>query len=278
MRKLNKSIARAILGTLAAATAVSIASAIPASAHATIQLYGTPATAGGYGQMFVRVPHGCTGGLATDTVKIQIPAGFASVKPQAKAGWQVSTVKADGKNVSEVIWSGGNLPDSQFDDFGLSVKFPSTPGTAYLPVVQLCGESSVAWVQIPEAGQDAHSLKYPAPAVSIADKTSHAPAQWTGEVAVKLAGKKAMVTADMSSVHRGKHALVQVVSDSGTTTVSKLKLDKAGDLSIMVPKTVSGKYTIAAGSKVQVVIGGKVLASVMVETPGTGGGMTSHKR
>ena len=57
-----------------------------ASAHASLQLYGEKATPGGYGVLFVRVPHGCTGGLTTDGVVVSIPTGFASVRPQLIPG------------------------------------------------------------------------------------------------------------------------------------------------------------------------------------------------
>ena len=237
MNTFKKNAAKAILGTLAA-SAVLLSITGAASAHSSVQLYGSTPTASGYGQMFVRIPHGCAG-AATDTIKVQIPAGFASVKAQAKAGWSVSTVKADGKNVSEVTWSGGNLPDSNFDDFGLSVKFPATAGTYYVPVVQLCGASSVAWTQIPAAGEDSHSLASPAPSVEVnAAAAGHGAAEtatrWTGDVDVMLTHDNAMLTIDASSVNRGKTATVRVTGAAGMSMIKKVKLDRAGDAQFSV--------------------------------------------
>ena len=275
MNTFKKNAAKAILGTLAA-SAVFLSITGAASAHASVQLYGSTPTASGYGQMFVRIPHGCAG-AATDTIKVQIPAGFASVKAQAKAGWSVSTVKADGKNVSEVTWSGGNLPDSNFDDFGLSVKFPATAGTYYVPVVQLCGASSVAWNQIPAAGEDSHSLASPAPSVEVsAASTGHGAAEtatrWTGDVDVMLTHDNAMLTIDASSVNRGKTATVRVTGAAGVSMIKKVKLDRAGDaqFSVNAVKRGKGAYAIKDGSTVEVLVGGKVIASTTV------GGSASH--
>jgi uncharacterized protein YcnI len=276
MRTFKKNAAKAILGTLAAAAAL-VTTAGTANAHATLQLYGSTPTAGGYGHMFLRVPHGCDG-AATDTIKVQIPAGFTSVKPQAKAGWNVSTVKADGKNVSEVIWSGGSLADSNFDDFGLSVKYPATAGTYYAPTVQLCGTASAAWTQIPAAGQDSHSLDHPAPSVKVVagghghGGTTASP--WTGDVEVNIAHKKATVTVDASSIHRGKIATIKVTGTTRTATVKKVKLDKAGDAHFVVNavKRGIGAYTIKDGFTVEVVVGGKTIATAKVG----GAGSNSH--
>ena len=269
MNTFKKNAAKAILGTLAA-SAVLLSITGAASAHSSVQLYGSTPTASGYGQMFVRIPHGCAG-AATDTIKVQIPAGFASVKAQAKAGWSVSTVKADGKNVSEVTWSGGNLPDSNFDDFGLSVKFPATAGTYYVPVVQLCGASSVAWTQIPAAGEDSHSLASPAPSVEVnAAAAGHGAAEtatrWTGDVDVMLTHDNAMLTIDASSVNRGKTATVRVTGAAGMSMIKKVKLDRAGDaqFSVNAVKRGKGAYAIKDGSTVEVLVGGKVIASTTV--------------
>ena len=269
MNTFKKNAAKAILGTLAA-SAVLLSITGAASAHASVQLYGSTPTASGYGQMFVRIPHGCAG-AATDTIKVQIPAGFASVKAQAKAGWSVSTVKADGKNVSEVTWSGGNLPDSNFDDFGLSVKFPATAGTYYVPIVQLCGASSVAWTQIPAAGEDSHSLASPAPSVEVnAAAAGHGAAEtatrWTGDVDVMLTHDNAMLTIDASSVNRGKTATVRVTGAAGMSMIKKVKLDRAGDaqFSVNAVKRGKGAYAIKDGSTVEVLVGGKVIASTTV--------------
>ena len=264
MRTFNKNVAKAILGTLAAAAAI-MSTAGAANAHASAQTYGSTPTTNGYGQLFIRVPHGCEG-AATDTVKVAIPVGFTAIKPQAKAGWSVSTVKSDGKNVSEVTWSGGSLPDSQFDDFGLSVKFPASAGTYYMPVVQLCGTKTAEWTQLPAAGESSHSLDRPAPAVKVAEASGHghagASSRWTGDVEVSFKKGRATITIDASSIHRGKTATVRVSGHDGDKTVFTARLDRAGDLQRSVK--AKAKYEIKDGSTVEVLVGGKVIASTTV--------------
>lgn len=273
MRTFTKNAAKAILGTLVAGAAI-MSTVQPASAHASVQLYGSTPKAGGYGHAFIRIPHGCDG-AATDTIKVQIPAGFTSVKPQAKSGWTVSTVKADGTNVSEVIWAGGSLADGSFDDFGLSVKYPSTAGTYYMPVVQLCGAASVAWTQIPAAGQDSHSLESPAPSVKIEAASGHGHgtatgAGWTGDVEIGVKHKKATITIDASSIHRHKQATVTVVKDGVSKTIKKVRLDKAGDVRFTVPTMAKNRYHIADGATIEVKVGSKTIATTTVGGTGAG--------
>lgn len=260
----KKFLAKAILGTLAASAAV-LTSVAPVSAHATVQLYGSTPTAGGYGHMFIRIPHGCEGGLATDTIKVQLPAGFSGVKPQAKAGWNVSVAKADGQP-TEITWSNGSLADSQFDDFGISVKYPSAAGTYAIPTVQYCGSATAAWVEIPAAGQSSHSLAKPAPMVKVNEKSSgHGAsmpaAKWTGDVEVSASGKKsAAIVVDASTTNRFKHAMINVVNNGVSKTIVKARLDSRGDFSRTVALK-SSKYHIMEGSTIEVVVGGKTIAS-----------------
>ena len=146
------------LRTTAAATATAIFTAAtvaissPANAHASIQLYGEEAKAGGYGAMFVRIPHGCEGGLPTDKVVVSVPRAIESVRPQQLAGWQAATPKSSSKKFHRVVWSGGSLPDSQFADFGISVKYPAA-GDYKFVVTQYCGDKTVKWT-----GADAPTL------------------------------------------------------------------------------------------------------------------------
>ena len=156
--------------TLALAVGAGLAAASPASAHATIQLYGGKATQAGYGALWLRVPHGGDG-QRTLVVKVNLPADFTSAKPQAFAGWRANTrLHADGSRT--VIWesTGNGLRDDQFMDFGISVKWPSARGTYYLPTIQKCRTGSVAWTEIPVSGQP--EPEHPAPMVTVYKGTS----------------------------------------------------------------------------------------------------------
>lgn len=152
-RTLKTAAATAATVAVSATTiAMSFAISAPANAHASIQLYGEKATAGGYGALFIRIPHGCEGGLATDKVVVSVPKAIESVRPQQLAGWDAATPKSASKKFHRVVWSGGSLPDSQFADFGISVKYPAA-GDYKFVVTQYCGEETVKWT-----GADAPTL------------------------------------------------------------------------------------------------------------------------
>ena len=161
---------------LFAATALS-SLAVPAGAHVTVQ--PAVAVAGSYFEAKFTVPHGCSG-AATVALRIKIPEGVTSIKPQMKPGWDVAikTRKLDppisdhGRTISETVdeveWRGGKLPDNLYDTFGLVVKLPDLPGqTLYFPAVQECEQGIVRWIGIPAPGQAREDLRDPAPAVSL---------------------------------------------------------------------------------------------------------------
>jgi uncharacterized protein YcnI len=253
----------------------------PASAHASVQMYGESAKAGGYGVVFIRVPHGKPG-LTTNVVEVQIPEGVASVKPQRIAGWSERVNYAeDGKTATSVTWSGGDLPDSSFQDFGISVKFPATDGaTLYFKTVQTLSDGSFAsWIEIPGVGVDAHSLSYPAPSLKLATAAGHGhgsdgyadgaqgdmPAH-SGEMQVTIKGKTVRVLADTATSNAGKKAVIKVIEGNKSSTVISIKLDSKGDLSRSLPARKSGKggYTLNTGDKLELTVGGKVVASATI--------------
>ena len=141
---------RPFMGVALVGTTLTIGLASPATAHVTATLNGATATSGGYGTLFLRVPHGCDGD-ATNSVTVTIQAGInaAGVKPQQKPGWTIT------RSGNTITWSGGHLPDDQFDDFGLNLRYPTlNPGEASrrvaLPTVQVCD----AEVKLTRSGSD----------------------------------------------------------------------------------------------------------------------------
>lgn len=151
-----------------------------ASAHVTLEPASAPA--GSYQKLSFRVPHGCSG-KPTTGITVQMPDGIVSAKPQAKPGWALSVDSkplakpvstGHGATATEAVravsWKGGNLPNDQFEEFSLLVQVPEKPGeTLAFPVVQNCGEAEMRWEQIALPGQNAHSLKAPAPLLLVAD-------------------------------------------------------------------------------------------------------------
>jgi len=153
-----------IAGAAALVTLVSV----PASfAH----IVADPAEAkpGSYFRTALRVGHGCGAGKPTTAIRVAIPAGVVNASAQPKTGWEikVETSKLEkpvdaghGRMtdtvVSAITWSGGSLPNEQFDEFGLVLKLSdSVSQQLWLPVVQTCAGGETRWDQIPAAGQRA---------------------------------------------------------------------------------------------------------------------------
>jgi uncharacterized protein YcnI len=157
--------------------------ASPAAAH--VYLEGKQATVGASYKAVFAVPHGCSGS-PTVKIRVQIPEGVIAVKPMPKAGWNVDVVEGQyaspydyhgnklTSGVKEVVWSGGNLPDRNYDEFIVSSFLtdslkPNT--TLYFPVVQECEKGVSRWIEIPAEGAGhSHEDKSPAPGVKLLPK------------------------------------------------------------------------------------------------------------
>ncbi len=131
----RRSLAGAATGLLLTG-AIAVAGAPSASAHMGIDLHGATPTAGSGSTIFLRPGHGCDGD-ATNAMTVTIPDGVTGAKAQQKPGW---TVTSDGKTIT---WSGGALPDDQFDDFGIKLTWPKladgvTSQKFYFTSVQTC--------------------------------------------------------------------------------------------------------------------------------------------
>jgi uncharacterized protein YcnI len=151
---------------------------LPASAHVTASPNSGPAE--GFFFTSFTVPHGC-GGASTTSLRIKIPEGVTSVKPQLKPGWKIEIktrklaqpMKSESgamltETVDEVDWSGGPLPDNMYDTFGLMMMLPASAGqTIYFPTVQECEKGANHWINIPAAGQQWHDVREPAPFVKV---------------------------------------------------------------------------------------------------------------
>lgn len=254
---------RVAVAAALSATAL-IAAATPASAHATVQTYGEVAKKGSYGAVFIRIPH-ADADKTTQKIEVQIPEGVTAVKPQRVPGWVETTTKtADGKNVATVIWSGGDLPDTSFQDFGIQLKYPATSGTLYFKTVQTLNDgSTVGWIEIPAAGVHSHSLSKPAPSVNVIDPAATAaPASWKGDFSAVKAGKNYKLIVDTPATGYGKEVRVVLVKHTATVDLHKGKLDNRGDLfrTIMAKKTGKGSYEIASGDVIRLVIDGVTVA------------------
>ena len=129
----------------------------------------------------VRIGHGCEG-KPTQAVRVKVPEGVIVAKPMPKAGWQLATTKSAyarsydyygtpvAEGVTEIAWTGGDLPDDWYDEFVFRARLTDFPtGTVvYFPVVQECADGAVhRWIEIPEAGKSPDDYEEPAPGVTI---------------------------------------------------------------------------------------------------------------
>lgn len=145
--------------------------AVPAFAHVTLERNQAPV--GASYKAVLRVPHGCSGSPTT-AIRVRIPEGVIEVKPMPKPGWTLNIVKGKyaktyslfhaqvSEGVTEVDWSGGNLPDDYYDEFVFQSFLTGDlePGKIlYFPVVQECEKGVHRWIEIPTEGSE-----YPEPA------------------------------------------------------------------------------------------------------------------
>lgn len=157
--------------------------ALPASASAHVVFDQRVATAGGYYTGFLRVTHGC-GDSPTVSVRVDIPAGVVSARPQPKPGWTLkidrvplaTPIKGEGgaaitTRVTAITWT-GKLPPDEFDQFGLSLKLPDAAGPLYFPTTQRCATGVNAWTAIPASPEQWHATPSPAPMLMLGAKAA----------------------------------------------------------------------------------------------------------
>lgn len=162
-----------------AAAALLLAATTAAFAHITLETGEAP-VGSGYKAVF-RVPHGCDGS-PTVRLRVEIPEGFIDAKPMPKPGWSLKLVKGKyagtyklwgaeiGEGLKEVDWSGGILPDDEYDEFVIHGVLASSlsPGTTLrFPVVQECAKGVSRWIEIPAKGADPDSVEHPAPGLKL---------------------------------------------------------------------------------------------------------------
>lgn len=151
-----------------------LATTAPALAHVT--LAEPTAKAGSYYVATFRVGHGCAGSPTT-ALRIEIPEGIASARPQPKPGWSLEIEHVPlpkpvpgemgetvTNRVTAITWKGGELPGDQFDAFAVMMKLPVAPGTLIFPATQTCASGVEHWSDAPMAGM---RMSHPAPVLTL---------------------------------------------------------------------------------------------------------------
>ena len=69
---------------------------------------------------------------------------------------------------TEVVWSGGLLPDGYYGEFQLRATMPNEPGkTLYFKSIQGCEKGEIRWIEVPKAEDPPGSVKEPAPSIRL---------------------------------------------------------------------------------------------------------------
>jgi len=164
-----------------AATLTTVAIAAPA-ADAHVTLNPRTATANSFARLDVRVPNE-RDDASTKTIVVTFPDGFYSVSVNRVWGWTAKvTMKPlatpipteDGnitERVSKVTWRANSRADwitpSMFEEFGLSMRIPNTPGRAlaFSSTQTYSNKEVVRWM-------GAAGSETPAPTVTVAAAAS----------------------------------------------------------------------------------------------------------
>ena len=179
---MTTSMLRRALTTTAAtggAAALLLAAAGGASAHVGVTPDKTDA--GSYSLLTFGIPHGCDASPTTK-VAITLPPELNDAQPTVNPNWTVEKVTetfaeprklADGssitKRTSQIVYTAkAPLSPELRDALVLSVHLPDAAGTTLsFPTLQTCESGQTDWSEIAADGQDPHSLKAPAPAMTI---------------------------------------------------------------------------------------------------------------
>jgi len=129
------------------------------------------AKAGSYSVIAFRVGHACSAGDVTSRIRIEIPAGVASARPQPKPGWRYTIERPDPKAPPKAIAFEGRLQDDEFDDFAILMKLPNQDASGgdrlVFPVIQTCERGESQWTEVASPEAPNAKLNRPAPAVTL---------------------------------------------------------------------------------------------------------------
>jgi hypothetical protein len=111
----------------------------------------------------------------------------------------------------------------------LSLKLPDAAGTTlYFPTLQTCETGQTDWSEIAKDGQDPHSLKAPAPSISIteaASADSHSAAATAGHSTGQASTEQASAVTDSGAAARSWAGLAAGV---GGLALGGLALARSG--------------------------------------------------
>lgn len=162
-----------------------IATLAPASAHVGVKADTT--AAGETSIVTFGFGHGC-GESPTTALVIQVPEQFTSATPVFAPGWSIEVEKEEleepisgshGEEITERTATVTFTADEPIENniyamvsLRLSLPEDAAGETIYFPVIQECEDGETGWIEIPQEGEDSHSLESPAPALTVTEPES----------------------------------------------------------------------------------------------------------
>lgn len=91
-------------------------------------------------------------------LRLVIPEGLESVRPNVKPGWTITLKKessGEDTKVTEIVWTGGSIPPDQRDEFVFSAKAPATQITLVWKAYQTYKDGDVvSWDASPASVEE----------------------------------------------------------------------------------------------------------------------------
>ncbi len=132
---------------------IGIVLAVPSVALAHVVVRPTEVETAARQVFTVGVPNESKSGAQIVNVRLVIPDGLESTRPNSKPGWNIEVVKSgegESARVSEIIWSGGSVPTDQRDEFLFQSKAPVKTGELQWKSYETYSDGTVvAWEDKP---------------------------------------------------------------------------------------------------------------------------------
>ena len=262
-----------------------LSAALSCEASAHVVLDKGEAKIGASYKAVLAIPHGCEGS-ATVRLTVSVPEGMIAVKPIPKPGWTIQVTKGAyarsypfmhgiqlAEGVKEITWS-GRLDDSFYDEFGFAgfiAESLKAGDKLVFPAIQECETGVTKWIEVAAAGQDPHSLKFPAPQLRLTGGESSSGVV-KGDLAISAPWSRATPGGAkvgggyLSIRNAGKEAdrLIAVSSAVATSVDVHEMTMKDG---VMTMRPVEGGLVIAAGQTVSLAPGGFHLMLMGLKEP-----------
>ena len=128
---------------------------------------------------------------ATTAVRLMLPDGLQEVQADIVPGWQVSVkTGTDADDVTEIDWTGGNIPSGEREEFMFNAQVPAQPTTLEWKAYQTYADGNVvSWDETPTANMpdDDAALTGPYSTTAVVDDLAPVSTHTTDQTARTLA-------------------------------------------------------------------------------------------